>query len=182
MTVDLFLSADGWAKGVASPGYFGYHGPDLERWITEARTPGERILLGRRTFDALNGLPQEYRDKGFRRMAAAPTTVFSTALESVPWPGAEVARVDPAEYVRSAADDVPLRTMGSLSIVRQLLDVGLVGRMRLLFFPCLVGAGGREAPFEGVRSADLEVTDRRLLDGRIVLVEYRPTGRPAPAA
>jgi hypothetical protein len=34
LTVDMFVSVDGWAGGATSPGYFGYFGPELEEWIT----------------------------------------------------------------------------------------------------------------------------------------------------
>ena len=34
---DMFVSVDGSAFGTRSPGYFGYYGPDLERWINEVR-------------------------------------------------------------------------------------------------------------------------------------------------
>ena len=32
------------------------------------------------------------------------------------------------------------------------------------------------------RSVDLELVDYRVLDGRVLLVEYRPTGRDIPRA
>ena len=41
---------------------------------------------------------------------------------------------------------------------------------------------GREPFFAGVPSADLELTGHRALDGRVLLVEYRPTGRDIPRA
>ncbi|GAA4398342.1 dihydrofolate reductase family protein [Tsukamurella soli] len=179
--VDLFLSVDGWAKGVDSPGYFGYGGPDLRRWIADAAASEQRVLLGRRTYEAFEALPLEFRDEGYRRMAQTPTTVFSRTLSEAAWPAATVTAHGPVEYVRAWRGS-RLRTMGSLSIARQLLDAGVVDRLRLLVFPCLVGDRGREAPFDSVRSADLEVVEQRLLDGRIVFVEYRPTGRPAPPA
>ncbi len=34
LTVDMFVSVDGWASSTNSPGYFGYFGPELEEWIT----------------------------------------------------------------------------------------------------------------------------------------------------
>jgi dihydrofolate reductase len=81
-----------------------------------------------------------------------------------------------------ASSDVPLRTMGSLSLVRQLLSAGLVDRLRLMIFPLVAGPSGREAAFHGVVSADLELVDHRALDGRVLLVEYRPTGNDIPRA
>ena len=76
---------------------------------------------------------------------------------------------------------MPLRTVGSLSVGRQLIDAGLVDRLRLMTFPLLAGTDGREAAFADVSSTDLELVDHRVLDGRILLVEYSPSrpGHPA---
>lgn len=81
-----------------------------------------------------------------------------------------------------ADSDVPLRTMGSLSLARQLTDGGLVDQLRLMTFPLIAGDSGREAAFANMASADLELVDHRTLDGRVLLVEYRPTGRDIPRA
>jgi dihydrofolate reductase len=48
--------------------------------------------------------------------------------------------------------DVPLRTMGSLSVARQLLSAGLVDRLRLMTFPLLLGA---VRPGAGLRGRDV---------------------------
>jgi hypothetical protein len=34
--------------------------------------------------------------------------------------------------------------------------------------------------FDGVDEADLALVDHRVLDGRVLLVEYAPTGLPIP--
>ena len=49
-------------------------------------------------------------------------------------------------------------------------------------FPLLVRASGRDPAFADVASADLELIDHRTLDGRVLLIEYRPTGRDIPRA
>jgi dihydrofolate reductase len=72
--------------------------------------------------------------------------------------------------------------MGSLSLARQLLGAGLVDRLRLMIFPLVAGPSGREAAFQGMDSADLELVDHRVLDGRVLLVEYQPTGKDIPRA
>jgi dihydrofolate reductase len=81
-----------------------------------------------------------------------------------------------------ATGDVPLRTVGSLSVARQLLAAGLADRLRLMTFPLIAGAAGREAFFAGAASADLELAGHRILDGRVLLAEYRPTGKDIPRA
>ena len=70
--------------------------------------------------------------------------------------------------------------MGSLSVVQQLLNAGLVDRLRLMVVPLLVGPSGRGSVFDGVGESDLALQGERGRDGRIVLAEYAPTGRPIP--
>jgi riboflavin biosynthesis pyrimidine reductase len=72
--------------------------------------------------------------------------------------------------------------MGSLSLARQLTSAGLVERLRLMTFPLIAGDSGREAAFTDMASAELELVDHRALDGRVLLIEYRPTGRDIPRA
>jgi hypothetical protein len=50
-----------------------------------------------------------------------------------------------------------------------------------MIFPLLVGPSGREWAFEGVGESELALADVRVLDGRILLAEYAPTGRPIPS-
>jgi hypothetical protein len=40
----------------------------------------------------------------------------------------------------------------------------------------------REALFANMASADLALVEHRTLDGRVLLVEYRPTGKDIPRA
>lgn len=184
LTIDVFVSVDGWAGSATSPGYFGYLGPELEEWIhAEAALP-QLVILGRRTYEALASLPEEARDDSTQRLAEMNKVVFSTTLESTSWPNTRICRDDLiGEVTRLLHDsDVPLRTMGSLSVARQLLGAGLVDRLRLMTFPLLVGPSGREPFFADAASADLELVSHRALDGRVLLIEYRPTGDDIPRA
>jgi dihydrofolate reductase len=65
--------------------------------------------------------------------------------------------------------------MGSLSLARELMSAGLVDRLRLMIFPLIAGDAGREPFFADMASADLELVDHRVLDCRVLLVEYQPT-------
>jgi dihydrofolate reductase len=182
VTADLFLSVDGWAGSEGLPGYFGYLGPELEQWIgTELAAP-QRVVLGRRTYELLAGPPDQPADGGSSPLSQPETVVFSRTLQQVGWPNARICHDDVVGQIRrmKADGDVPLRTMGSLSLVRQLLAAGLVDRLRLMMFPLLAGDSGRESGLADVASADLELVGHRVLDGRVLLVEYRPTGRDIP--
>jgi len=182
LTADLFISADGWARGAESPGYFGYLGPDLQRWIDEEGERQQHVLMGRKTYEALAGLPVEFQDEGYERMASLTTTVFSRTLEKADWANTTVESGDLVETVRGLKDssDVPLRTMGSISVVKQLINTGLIDNLRLMVFPLFCGPTGREWAFDALNESELTLNSQRVLDDRILLIDYTPTGRPIP--
>ena len=62
------------------------------------------------------------------------------------------------------------------------MSASLVDRLRLMIFPLIAGTQGREASFADMASAELELVDHRILDGRVLLVEYQPTWRESPRA
>ena len=184
LTVDLFVSVDGWAGSDGLPGYFGYFGPDLDEWITTELERPQLAIMGRKTYEILAGLPEEVRDAGWHRMTELDKVVFSRTLQDADWANTRISDQDLVEEIGrlKSESDVPLRTMGSLSVARQLANAGLVDRLRLMTFPLIAGDSGREAAFADVASADLALVDHRTLDDRVLLVEYRPTGKDIPRA
>ena len=180
LSVDIFVSVDGYAMGSRSPGYFGFHGPDLQSWIDDHAGRPHRPLMGRRTYTMLDGIPEEARDEGWHRMVTAPTIVFSRTLTSVQWPGATVCANEAIDEVRGLkqAGGEDLRTIGSLSLARQLLDAGLVDHLRLLVFPLVLGRSGQQPALAGAPDLALELVGHSILDGRIASYDYRPAGLP----
>ena len=182
LTVELLISIDGWAGSDGLPGFFGYLGADLQAWIDAESAVPHVALMGRTTYTVLSDLPDEAKDDGWRQMTERETVVFSTTLTQLDWPNARICADDLTGEVRRLKDssDIELRTLGSLSIVRQLLDAGLVDRLRLVVFPLIAGPPGREWAFADMASADFELVDQRVLDGRVLVIDYHPTGRDIP--
>jgi len=79
-------------------------------------------------------------------------------------------------------DGPELRTLGSLSLVRQLLAAGLVDRFKLVVCPVVLPQTGIERIFEGLPDMGFDLLSTRVLDGRVLLLEYRPTGAPPYSA
>jgi dihydrofolate reductase len=76
-----------------------------------------------------------------------------------------------------------MRTIGSLSLCRSLLEAGLVDRFRVVVFPVITGRTGSERIYDGYPDVALEMVDSRTFDGRLQLLEYKPTllsGPPSP--
>ena len=183
LVADLFISVDGCARGSRSPAYFGFGGPDLDRWIRDQMQRPQRHIMGRKTYEALAALPEPVRDEGGLSLSATPTTVFSRTLRTVSWPHATISAGDLAGTVRRLKEGgADLRIIGSLSLVRQLLAAGLIDRLRLLVFPLIVGETGQEPAFAEFPDVGLDLAGQSVLDGRIVLSEYRPSGPPPYAS
>ena len=110
-------------------------------------------------------------------MNELPKVVFSRTLrEPLAWNNSRLAEADLLDEVRSlkAGTDDPLRTLGSLSVVRALMEAGMVDLLRLVVFPQILGGTGREPIFAGLPDVDLELVDTNVLDGPLVVLEYRP--------
>jgi dihydrofolate reductase len=177
LVVDLFTSLDGFAKGERSPAFFGYLGPDLARWIDGEGSRPEVLLMGRVTYQLLADVSLAQQDEAGRRMTDQPKIVFSRTLqEPLPWANTQLVASDAADAVRTLKDQPGerLRVIGSLSLVRGLLTGGVVDRLRLMVFPVLLGATGREPAFEGLGDVALELVGQDVLDDRLVLLEYCP--------
>jgi dihydrofolate reductase len=181
---ELIVSLDSFARGQRSPGYFGYFGPDFDDWIKTNTAVPHRMLIGRRTYEMLNGLPVEVRDEGWNMIRTTPGWLFSRTLEATSWPGLKVVGDDLVGFVREMkrTDGPELRTLGSLSLVRQLLVAGLVDRLKLVVCPLVLPQTGIEPTFEGLPDMGFDLLSTRVLDRRVLLLEYRPTGAPPYSA
>ena len=58
------------------------------------------MLIGRRTYEALEKVPVEVRDEGFEAMRTTTGWLFSYTLEAAEWPGLSVVRDDLVGFVR----------------------------------------------------------------------------------
>jgi len=73
-----------------------------------------------------------------------------------------------------------MRTIGSLTLCRSLLNAVLVDRFRVVVFPVITGSTGRERIFDGYPDVALDMISSRTFDGRIQLLEYVPTVLSGP--
>jgi hypothetical protein len=67
-----------------------------------------------------------------------------------------------------------IRTIGSMALVNGMLRLGLVNRLRIMTFPLTLGADGHQPAYAGYPRAGFELIRTKVLDSRLVLVEYRP--------
>jgi dihydrofolate reductase len=137
MTADLFVSLDGFAGGDFGQ-YFGYGGPEIDEWIQAELDKPRLVVMGRVTYESLATFSSDTSDPGSQRLTAVPKLVVSSTLsQPLEWANTRLVAGDAIEMLPAVKDDsdVPLRTMGSISLVRNLVGAGLVDRLRLMVFP-----------------------------------------------
>jgi len=193
LMVDLIISLDGYASAEGWPGWWGLEGPEYLAWLDEEAAKNYTFLLGANTYRLMYGMSaQAAADRtGFSAeegasltgLAAVPKMVFSSTLQApLDWPNSTLVTGDAAEAVRELkrTGTGPLSTLGSLKLTRSLLAAGLVDRYRLVVFPVITGATGRERIYDGYPDVMLEMVQSRTFDGRLQLLEYVPTVLAGP--
>jgi dihydrofolate reductase len=188
LMVDLITSLDGYASGEGWPGWWGLEGPEYLGWLGDQPEGAYEVLMGATTYRMMSQMSSEaagdqdaYRPDeadSLTGLDAVPKVVFSSTLtEPLAWPNSRLVDTDAVEAVRAMKHDgsTPMRTLGSLSLARSLLAAGLVDRFRLVVFPVITGATGRERVYDGYPDVRLELVESRTFDGRLQLLDYVPT-------
>ncbi len=177
LSVELFSTVDGFASGSQAEGYFGLYGPELAAWIDEQLARPHVMVMGRKTYVEMAEIVAGGEDPSFARMTELPKLVFSSTLdEPLPWTNTTLSREDVATVIpdlKSTPGD-PLRVIGSLSLLRSLLRLGLVDRLRLIVFPQILAETGLAPIFAGLPDLDLRLESTAVLDDRLVVLDYAP--------
>lgn len=184
LMVDFIISLDGYASADGWPGFWGMEGPEYLGWIASDAEQEHVSLMGATTYRLMSGFAAEAPDEaGLAELTAMSKVVFSSTLrEPLAWANSELVAGDAVEAVRELKqrETRPLRTIGSLSLSRSLLEAGLVDRFRVVVFPVITGATGKERIFDGYPDIKLDLIKSRTFDDRLQLLEYAPTVLDAP--
>ncbi len=109
--------------------------------------------------------------------------VFSSTLsDPLTWANTKLVTSDPVEAVRDmkGGSGASMRTMGSLTLCRSLLNAGVVDRFRVVVFPVITGSSGRERIYDGYPDVAWDMVKSQTFDDRIQLLEYIPRVLPGP--
>jgi dihydrofolate reductase len=176
LVVDFITSLDGYASGEGWPGWWGLQGPEYLAWLDENPEGEYLLLMGANTYRQMYGITKG-GEPGTDVLNGRSKVVFSSTLsEPLEWENSTLIAGDAAEAVRKMKDegDRSMRTIGSVSLCRSLLKAGVVDRFRVVMFPVITGATGRERIYDGYPDVALDMVQSRTFDGRIQLVEYVP--------
>ena len=190
VTVDGVMQGNGGASDEDRRGGFERGGWALPNFDSEtAALVGQvyqraaAFLFGRRTYEIFAGSWGVVDDPNMNPVAQAlntrPKYVASTTLTDPRWADTTVLSGDVAAAVGElkAKPGGELQVVGSLSLVRWLLDNDLVDEITLLTYPVVVGQGTRLFPDSGPDLA-LELVESRATASGVTIQVYRTAGRP----
>jgi dihydrofolate reductase len=183
-TFDIFMTLDGFGGHTGDwGGYWGKQGPEFLAHRAAAYADTARMVFGAGSFrDNIEFLAdlddEQLGDEWLVRLRQLPATVISSTLAGpFAWPDATVESGDAVEIVRrlKAESDGPVRSHGSLTLNRALIDAGVVDEIQVTVFPVLCGRTGALPVFAGVGDFDLELVAARTFDHDTQVLTYRPT-------
>jgi dihydrofolate reductase len=198
LTVNMNVSVDGVMQGLGGPEEDRSGGFERGGWamphfdsetaalIGEVYQRADAFLFGRRTYEVFAGswgTGSWGANEGDNPISVAlntrPKYVASTTLTDPKWADTTVLSGDVAAAVGElkAKPGGELQVVGSLSLVRWLLDNDLVDEITLLTYPVVVGQGARLFPDAGQDTA-LELVESRATTSGVTMQVYRTAGRP----
>jgi dihydrofolate reductase len=149
ITASLFSALDGTVDPMIGHWHFPYFNEELGKAVTETHDT-DVMLFGRVTYDSFAGAWPEREvaggeDAAFaKRLGDMRKIVVSRSSQAFTWRNTEQLEGDLVDAVTALKDDATIRRValsGSVSVVRQLLDAGLLDELHLFVHPAAAGSG-----------------------------------------
>jgi len=173
----LFLTLDG---VIESPNQwnFDYFDDEMGGFVSAQMASADTLLLGRRTYEEFAGYwpNADSSDPVTGFMNNTPKVVVSTTLQDPEWQNSTVI---PSTSELAALKQQPGRNLGitgSATLVRSLLQEGLLDELHLLIHPIVVGTGRRLFTDGGGR-IPLELVEAKTFKTGVIAASYVPAGR-----
>lgn len=169
----LFISLDG---VIESPEdwHFPYFDDEMGAVVGAQMAAADATLLGRHTYDAFAGYwpSADPADPITGAMNGARKYVVSSTLTEATWENSSVISGDVAAELTALKQDTNLGTTGSATLVRWLLEQGLVDELHLLVHPIVVGHGKKL--FEDGATVPLQLVSSQTFSTGVVYLVYGP--------
>src|SRR5262249_38741702 len=139
LLIDFITSLDGYGAAEGWPGWWGLEGPEYLTWLSEAPEADYVVLMGATTYRLMSGFAAQ-SEPGTGSLTDMSKLVFSSTLtEPLSWANSQLVARDAVEVVREMKNQgsASMRTIGSLTLCRSLLEAGLVDRFRVVVFPVI---------------------------------------------
>lgn len=184
-TASLFMAMD----GVVDPGVGNWHFPYFSDEMAQAvggTHDADVMLFGRVTYDSFAGAWPDREaaggeDAGFaKRLGDMRKIVVSRSPQDFTWRNSEQLEGDLVEAVARLKDDPAVTRIalsGSVSVVRQLLDAGLLDELHLFVHPATAGSGLRLFE-DGDPGRHLKLISAQPFQTGVVYLVYGPDPNP----
>ena len=185
ITASLFSALD----GVVDPGVGDWHFPYFNEEMGDAvdgTHDADVMLFGRVTYDGFAGAWPEREAAGgedavfAKRLGDMRKIVASHSPLELTWRNSEQLQGDLVEGVAALKNDPAIRRIalsGSVSVVRQLLDAGLLDELHLFVHPATAGSGLKLFE-EGGPARPLRLISSQAFSTGVVYLVYAPDPNP----
>jgi dihydrofolate reductase len=176
VTAGLFSSIDGVVEAPDQwqPAFDEEMGAALSRMLDEQ----DAVLLGRVTFGEWAGYWPTSTDEPFASwINSTPKYVASTTLDSVDeWSNSSLIKGSVADFVADLKqqDGGTIGTAGSPTLVRSLIDTGLLDELTLMISPVVAGGGRARLFADDAALRAFELVEAQPTSSGAVIATYRP--------
>jgi dihydrofolate reductase len=181
----LFMALDGGVDPGVGDWHFPYFNEEMGRAV-DATHDADVMLFGRVTYDGFAGAWPEREAAGgddapfAKRLGDVRKIVLSHSPLTFTWRNSEQLQGDVVEGIAALKKDPAVRQIGlsgSVSVVRQLLDAGLLDELHLFVHPATSGAGIRL--FEaGGPARHFTLLSSQAFETGVVYLAYGPDPNP----
>ena len=176
VTAGLFSSIDG---VVEAPNEWQHaFDPEMGAALSRMLDEQDAVLLGRVTWSEWAGYWPTSTDEPFASwINSTPKYVASSTLDSVDqWSNSTLIDGSVADYVADLRkqDGGTIGTAGSPSLVRSLIDQGLVDELTLIISPVVAGGGRKRLFADDAAQTKFELVEGRPTSSGALIATYRP--------
>lgn len=177
----MFISLDGVVEA-PDQWHFPYFTDEMGAAVGRVMGDVDTFLLGRKTYDSFAGAWPERELAGeddaefARSLGDARKVVVSRQDLDFTWRNSELLKgelIDAVTALKNEPGGSHIAISGSPSIVRQLLEAGLLDELHLLVHPIVVGKGGRLFT-EGESPVPLTLINSKTIDKGVLDLIYAP--------
>lgn len=184
ITAGLFISVDGVVEA-PEEWHFPYYNEEMGAAVDAQLGAAETLLFGRRTYEGFADAWPERETAGegdaefARKLGDARKIVVSHQRPELTWRNSELLQGDLVEGVTALKDEPggDIAMSGSVSVVRQLLEAGLLDELHLLVHPVAIGKGLRLFSDDGT-TLPLQLHRSETFETGVLHLVYGPDDAP----
>ncbi|GAA4386264.1 dihydrofolate reductase family protein [Actinomadura verrucosospora] len=169
----LFVSLDGVAEA-PDTWHFPYFNDEMGNAVGGAMAGCDAMLLGRVQYEEFAAYWPTSQDEFAGFMNDQKKYVVTHTLTEATWNNTEIISGDVAAglHALKSSEGKDIAVTGSLTLVRSLLETGLLDRLQLFVHPIVVGKGARW--FDGLDTIKLNLTTSETFTTGVINQIYTP--------